>query len=336
MSVLVTGGCGYIGGHVVRALEQAGESVVVVDDLSTGIAARIAPLQAIVFDLARDGARAELREVMTTHRVDSVIHLAALKQVPDSLAHPTAYFRVNIASLTTVLDAANDAGVQNIVFSSSAAVYGNVHEIVTESTPTTPINPYGETKLVGEWLTADAARAYALRAVSLRYFNVAGAAAPELGDHAVTNLVPMVFERVRAGAPPRIFGDDYATADGSCVRDFIHVSDLAEAHVAAVRALRTRPDGSHTVYNVGTGVGVSVRAMVDLILEVSGANLSVDITDRRPGDPASVVADPSRIAAELGWAATRGVREMVESAWESDEFRRNRGRESSSLSDRSR
>ena len=197
-----------------------------------------------------------------------------------------------------------DAKVDQLVFSSSAAVYGDAAgEPLPETSQTVPVSPYGETKLVGEWLVADGARSQGLKAMSLRYFNVAGAGSPELGDPAVLNLVPMVFERLDAGESPRIFGDDYPTDDGTCIRDYIHVADLAVAHVAALDALAAQTDAGHRVYNVGTGAGTSVREMVDLILEVSGSSLTPEVLPRRPGDPASVTADPRKINEELGWKA---------------------------------
>lgn len=332
MTVLVTGGCGYIGSHVVRELLALGEAVVVIDDLSTGIAQRIVPLEPVRYDLADQSAVDRLVEVMRSHEVDAVIHLAALKQVGESVQEPTKYFRVNLMSLSNVIDAARIAGVQNLVFSSSAAVYGNAIDDVSEESPTQPMNPYGQTKLVGEWLVEDATRAFGLSAVNLRYFNVAGAETPELGDQAVLNVVPMVIERISRGLPPQIFGGDYDTVDGTCVRDYIHVGDLADAHIAALAALRQRNKaGECHVYNVGTGLGYSVKEMVDMLLSVSNSSLTPEILDRRDGDPATIVADPGKIQRELGWVAKRGVREMVESAWNAYLFHRKLAGQSQSI-----
>ncbi|MFF5483639.1 NAD-dependent epimerase/dehydratase family protein, partial [Streptomyces sp. NPDC012935] len=203
----------------------------------------------------------------------------------------------------------------SFVFSSSAAVYGTPDvDLVTEETPCAPISPYGETKLAGEWLVRATGRATGLSTASLRYFNVAGAAAPELADTGVFNVVPMVFEKLTQGAAPRIFGDDYPTPDGTCVRDYIHVADLAEAHVAAARALQSSPGHSLTL-NVGRGEGVSVREMIDVINAVTGYDHPPTVTPRRPGDPARVVASADRVATELGWKAKYDVRDMITSAW---------------------
>lgn len=321
MTVLVTGGCGYIGAHVVHSLREHGESVVVADDLSTGFPERIAPLAPVVMDLSADDARSRLAELMSAHDVNAVIHLAALKQVAESMHLPTTYVRVNVASLANVLDAANDAGVPHIVFSSSAAVYGDTRDRVSEDAPTNPLNPYGESKLVGEWLVADAVRAFGLSATSLRYFNVAGAGEPSLGDVAIANLIPMVINRIAEGKPPQIFGDDYPTADGTCIRDYIHVADLAEAHVASLNFLRGSAAGTYEVLNVGTGHGASVGEMVEAITAVAGSSLEPELTSRRPGDPAMVVADVEKITRMLGWTASRTIRDMVESAWEAHQQR---------------
>ncbi|MDR1294419.1 MAG: NAD-dependent epimerase/dehydratase family protein, partial [Bifidobacteriaceae bacterium] len=227
------------------------------------------------------------------------------------------YFQQNVGGIATVLLAMERAGVDMLVFSSSAAVYG-MPDVprVTEDTPLVPINPYGQTKVVGEWIAADAARAWGLRLACLRYFNVAGAGWPELGDPAVLNLVPMVLEKLADGAPPVIFGDDYPTADGTCVRDYIHVLDLAEAHLAAIDYLeRLDRDRPASVFNVGTGTGASVREVIEAIGVASGLDVTPRVAPRRPGDPPYLVGDPSRIAEVLGWRASRGLTEIVSSAW---------------------
>ena len=322
MAVLVTGGAGYIGAHVVRLLRERGDDVVVADDLISGDAANIAPVVPIEMNVADESSVERMVTLMREHNVTSVIHFAARKQVGESVGRPAWYYRENIGGLANVLLAMADAKVDQLVFSSSAAVYGDAAgEPLPESSETVPVSPYGETKLVGEWLVSDAAVSQNLRGISLRYFNVAGAGAPELGDPAVLNLVPMVFERLDAGESPRIFGDDYPTADGTCIRDYIHVADLAVAHVAALDALAAQAESGHRVYNVGTGIGTSVREMVDLILEVSGSTLTPEVLPRRPGDPASVTADPSRIRAELGWKASKSVRDIIESAWQAHVYR---------------
>lgn len=316
MSWLVTGGAGYIGSHVVRAMTAGGESVVVYDDLSTGSADRVPAGVPLVVGSVLDQELVE--STLREHGVTGVVHIAAKKQVGESVERPLHYYRENVTGLQTLLAAMTATGVERIVFSSSAAVYGMPDvDLVTEDTPCAPMSPYGETKLVGEWLIAAAARAHGLRAVSLRYFNVAGAAAPELSDEGVFNLIPMVFERLEASEAPRIFGDDYATEDGTCVRDYIHVQDIASAHQAAAVRLREAPEGTSLVLNIGRGEGSSVREMVDRILKTTGnEDITPEVTERRAGDPARVVAAASRIHAELGWTARHGLDEMIDSAWQ--------------------
>ena len=315
MTWLVTGGAGYIGAHVASAMASASESVVVLDDLSTGRADRLGGAAPLAVGSILDAAL--MSELLRVRGVTGIVHIAAKKQVSESVARPLDYYRQNVTGLQTVLEAAVAAGVQRFVFSSSAAVYGapDVAE-VTEETDSAPVSPYGETKLVGEWLVRSVAAAHRMRYVSLRYFNVAGAARPELADLGVFNLVPMVFQRLTAGTSPVIFGDDYDTPDGTCIRDYIHVSDIASAHLAAARYLRATAAGS-LVVNVGGGAGVSVRQMIDTILEITGyLDLQPPVVGRRPGDPARVVARADRIRTALGWSARHDLRSMVESAWE--------------------
>ncbi|EPH39301.1 UDP-glucose 4-epimerase GalE [Streptomyces aurantiacus] len=314
MTWLITGGAGYIGGHVVRAMTEAGERTVVYDDLSSGIAERLPEGVPLVVGSTLDADL--VARALKDHAITGVVHLAAKKQVGESVEQPLRYYRENMEGLRVLLEAVTDARVPSFVFSSSAAVYGMPDvDLVTEDTPCVPMSPYGETKLAGEWLTRAVGRATGLRTACLRYFNVAGAASPELADTGVFNLVPMVFEKLTAGAAPRIFGADYPTPDGTCVRDYIHVTDLAEAHVAAARHLAGAAPGTDVTLNVGRGEGVSVREMADLIAEVTGYDIPAEVTERRAGDPARVVAAADRMSAELGWSAKRDVREMVESAW---------------------
>ncbi|MFF7249475.1 UDP-glucose 4-epimerase GalE [Embleya sp. NPDC008237] len=314
MKWLVTGGAGYIGTHVVRALLAVGEDVVVVDDLSSGTRERVPEGVPLVVGSVLD--RVLLDEVFRAHAVDGVVHIAGRKQVPESVARPLFYYEENVEGLRTLLAAMVEADVTRIVFSSSAAVYGMPDvELVDEDTPCAPINPYGESKLVGEWMIGATARAHGISYASLRYFNVAGAGAPELADRGVSNLVPMVLEKLTADQAPVIFGDDYDTPDGTCVRDFIHVLDLAEAHVAATRRLASDPD-ARLVLNVGRGEGTSVREMVELIGEVTGLrDIAPEVHPRRAGDPARVVASADLITTELAWKARRGTSDMVQSTW---------------------
>ncbi|MEV7324470.1 UDP-glucose 4-epimerase GalE [Streptomyces sp. NPDC093970] len=313
MTWLITGGAGYIGAHVVRAMTEAGERTVVYDDLSAGIAERVPQEVPLVVGSTLDGER--LARVLAEHEVTGVVHLAAKKQVGESVERPLLYYRENVEGLRVLLQAVTEAGVASFVFSSSAAVYGMPDvELVTEETPCAPMSPYGETKLAGEWLVRAAGRAGGLSTASLRYFNVAGAARPELADTGVFNLVPMVFEKLTEGLPPRVFGDDYPTPDGTCVRDYIHVVDLAEAHVATARALAAGP-GRELTLNIGSGQGVSVREMIDRINAVTGYDRPPTVAPRRAGDPARVVASAERIARELDWKARHDVQDMITSAW---------------------
>jgi UDP-glucose 4-epimerase len=314
MTWLITGGAGYIGAHVARAMTGAGERVVVLDDLSTGAAARLGPDVSLVKGSALDAGLVE--RVLAEHSVTGVVHLAAHKQVAESVARPTRYYRENVGGLATLLDAVAEGGVRRFLFSSSAAVYGNPDvDLITEDTPCAPVNPYGETKLAGEWLVRAAGQAHGITTTCLRYFNVAGAAAPELADTGVFNIVPMVFDRLTRGEAPRIFGDDYPTPDGTCVRDYIHVADLAEAHLAAARRLTATDAAGDLTVNIGRGEGVSVRELVTLIGEVTGDTRPAVVEGRRPGDAPRAVASAELAARELGWTARRDVREMVDSAW---------------------
>ncbi|GHB33690.1 UDP-glucose 4-epimerase GalE [Streptomyces viridiviolaceus] len=316
MSWLVTGGAGYIGAHVVRALVEGGEHVVVYDDLSTGSADRVPAGVPLVVGSVLDPVA--LERAIRDHAVTGVVHIAAKKQVGESVEQPLRYYRENVTGLQTLLEAMTAAGVDRLVFSSSAAVYGMPDvDLVTEETPCAPMSPYGESKLIGEWLINAAARAHGLRAASLRYFNVAGATGPELADSGVFNLIPMVFERLEAGDAPRIFGADYDTPDGTCVRDYIHVMDIASAHLAAARRLTDAPAGTALTLNIGRGEGSSVREMVDRILKTTGQeDVAPRVTERRPGDPARVVASADRAREELGWSARHGLDDMIESAWQ--------------------
>ncbi|MEW2573928.1 UDP-glucose 4-epimerase GalE [Streptomyces sp. NPDC047070] len=321
MTWLITGGAGYIGAHVARAMAEAGERVLALDDLSAGVPARLPEGIPLVQGSSLDGEL--LKRVFAEHAVTGVVHLAARKQVGESVAQPTRYYQENLGGLATLLEAVAGAGVRRFVFSSSAAVYGNPDvDLITEDTPCAPMSPYGETKLAGEWLVRAAGRAHGIDTVCLRYFNVAGAAVPGLADTGVFNVVPMVFDRLTRDEAPRIFGDDYPTPDGTCVRDYIHVADLAEAHLAAARRLASSDAsggaggaGDLTV-NIGRGEGVSVRELVTLIGEVTGDTREVLVEPRRPGDAPRAVASAALAAEELGWSARRGVREMVESAWQ--------------------
>lgn len=313
MRLLVTGGAGYIGAHTCLRLRERGDEVTVVDDLVTGSRARLATEHVEQLDLASDEARSRLASLMRARKIEAVIHFAARKQVSESVQRPAWYHQQNVGGIVQLLLAMEDAGVERLVFSSSAAVYGAVDGAVDEATSTDPVNPYGQTKLVGERLISDVAAASGLRAASLRYFNVGGALRPELGDTEILNLIPITFDRLQRGLPPIIFGDDYPTPDGTCIRDYVHVADVADAHLAVLDTLPAEP--GHVAYNVGTGQGTSVLSMVDRILTVAGSDLAPVVVERRAGDPASVVAAVDRIRRDTGWSARHGLDDIIESAW---------------------
>ncbi len=315
MRVLVTGGAGYIGSVVSARLLASGHEVVVVDDLSTGHADAVPPGA----QFHRLGIT-ELDDVLGGWSVDAVIHFAAKSLVGESVADPAKYWRNNVAGTLALLDAMRGAGIGRIVFSSSAATYGDVDASpITEDAPTRPTSPYGASKLAVDLALTDYARAYGMTAVSLRYFNVAGALHVDgrsWGErHATeTHLIPLAL-RAAAGDGTRLglFGTDYPTADGTCIRDYIHVVDLADAHL---RALAVGQPGEHHVLNLGSGTGYSVRQVLDTVRAVTGRELPVDEQDRRPGDPAVLVAANARAAQMLGWRPVLGLDRMVADAWE--------------------
>lgn len=317
MRVLVTGGAGYIGAHTSRLLAARGDYVLVVDDLVTGSADRIPGIPVVTLNIA-NGSAEQLEGLMRDHRIDAVIHFAAQKQVGESVAKPAWYYEQNVGSVAQLLLAMERASVHKLVFSSSAAVYGEASGIITEEASANPINPYGATKLVAEQLISACARSWPLRAASLRYFNVGGAGVPELGDTQALNLIPICFEQIAAHKSPLIFGDDYDTADGTCVRDYVHVSDVADAHLAVLDVLPSEP--GNEVLNIGTGIGTSVRDMVDAILEVTASELSAEVRERRAGDPAAVVGAVDRMRELTGWSARYSVADIVESAWASRQY----------------
>ena len=320
MTWLITGGAGYIGAHVARSMADAGERVVVLDDLSTGVPERLPKEIELVQGSLLD--RALVDRTLAAHGVTGVVHLAGKKQVGESVEQPLKYYRENLHGLTVLLEAVVAAGVERFLFSSSAAVYGVPDvELITEQTPAAPINPYGETKLAGEWLVRATGQAHSLATACLRYFNVAGAAAPELSDTGVFNIIPMFFDRITRGEAPLIFGADYPTPDGTCVRDYIHVADLADAHLSVARRLAGQRQAGDLTLNIGRGEGVSVRELADLMADVTGHRVAPEVGPRRPGDAAKAVASVGLIAEELGWSASRSMREMVGSAWEGWQLR---------------
>lgn len=316
MTTLVIGGAGYIGSHVVHLLQERGESVAVVDDLSTGFENRLGGAPLIKQDVTASDAVEVLEREMRDRGVKAVIHFAAHKQVGESVEKPERYWHDNIGGLANVLDAAARAGVRDFVFSSSAAVYGMPDvDLVDEELECRPINPYGATKYVGEWMLADAERAHGMRTVALRYFNVAGAGAPELADTLVMNLVPIVLDALECGKTPKVFGNDYDTPDGTCIRDYVHVEDLADAHIAALGYL-AKEEREHRVFNVGTGTGSSVLEVIDAIARAKGIEIEPEIAPRRAGDPARLVCSTERIEKALGWKSSKDLDDIVRSAVE--------------------
>lgn len=313
MSWLVTGGAGYIGSHVVRAFLNAGIQPVVIDDLSTGHAGFVPDDVPFIRGtiLNTELVAATMRE----HAVTGVMHIAGFKYAGVSVQQPLHCYEQNVTGTISVLRAMQAQDVGAMVFSSSAATYGTPHvDLVTEDTPTAPESPYGESKLIGEWLLRNQARATRLRHTSLRYFNVVGSGSPDLYDTSPHNLFPLVFDALLNGRTPRINGDDYPTPDGTCVRDYVHVADLADAHVVAARTL---DDGEklHRVYNLGSGDGLSVAQIMTAMAHVTGIPFTPTIAPRRLGDPARIVASGELAAADLDWRMRHTVEEMVSSAW---------------------
>lgn len=300
-SILVTGGAGYIGSHVVLQLRARGERVVVLDDLSTGFRQAVLDTPLVV---GKVGDRDQTLDVLRTHAVDTVLHFAAHTIVPESVSDPLKYYGNNTCSTRNLLQCCLESGVRNFVFSSTAAVYGIPTEsFAAETTPTAPINPYGTSKLMSEWMLRDVAAASSLRYVALRYFNVAGSdPGGRIGQatRKATLLVKVACEAIVGKRPHiSIFGTDYPTPDGTGVRDYIHVEDLATAHLDALTYLRG--GGSSVVLNVGYGHGYSVREVLASVERVAGRPLNVHEEARRPGDPPSLVARADRVRAALGW-----------------------------------
>jgi UDP-glucose 4-epimerase len=317
MTWLITGGAGYIGAHVVESAIASGRDVVVLDDLSTGISSRISPSLGLNQISLQDFNA--VRDVFEDNEIFGVLHLAAKKQVGESMERPDYYWQENVGGLQNLLVAMKASGVKNFVYSSSAAVYGQpsvpLGTKISEETPCAPINPYGVTKLEGEVRSRAMVESDGLKVIALRYFNVAGAGRPELGDQYIFNLVPIVFDALERGEQPIVFGNDYSTPDGSCIRDYVHVQDLADAHIAAMDSVENS-DAGFTAINIGTGTGASVFEVVAMIHEVTGISIDLLIGKRRDGDPAALVADVSKAKEVLNWESKRDLREIVSSAWD--------------------
>lgn len=306
MAVLVTGGAGYIGGHMVLGLLDAGEKVVVLDNLSTGFAWAV-PAQA-KFTVGDIGDSALVAKLIQDSDIDAIAHFAAKINVPESVTAPLDYYQNNAAKALSLIEAAVKNGVKNFIFSSTAAVYGETsHEPVGEETPLNPVSPYGRSKLMVEWILGDAAKAHKLNCVTLRYFNVAGADPKGRLGQSGANSTHLIKRGVQTAlgrhASMDIFGTDYPTRDGTCLRDYIQVTDLIDAHLAALAYLRK--GGTSDIFNCGYGHGQTVREVVDVVRRVSGVDFKVNVVGRRSGDPAAVVACADKARVVLGWHPTR-------------------------------
>jgi UDP-glucose-4-epimerase GalE len=311
--ILVVGGAGYIGSHTARALRRSGYEVIIYDNLSTGHRRLAQGFELVEGDIAD---QLKLRSALA--RVDAVMHFAAHAYVGESVENPRKYFRNNVGSGLSLLNATLDAGIRRFVFSSTCAVYGMPARIpITEDLPRQPVNPYGLTKLCFEFALESYAQAYGLRFASLRYFNAAGAdESGELGElhDPETHLIPLALAAAAPGSTElRVFGSDYPTADGTCIRDYIHVNDLAAAHIAALRYLEKGCDS--VALNLGTGQGHSVLEIIRAAEAVTGNVVRRTTVPRRPGDPPALVADPARARQVLGWQATRSLTDVVSTAW---------------------
>ena len=314
MRILVTGGAGYIGSHMVKLLADRGDEVTVLDDLSTGHADAARWGTFVRGDIADRPATSNL---LKDRRIEAVIHFAAASLVGESVADPLKYYLRNVGATTALVSAMRDAGVDRMVFSSTAAVYGNPQRLpIDEDHPKEPLNPYGSTKLAIERMLGECSAAYGLRAAVLRYFNAAGADADAgLGERhdPETHLIPLVLRAAAGGGAVSVFGDDYPTRDGTCVRDYIHVADLCDAHV---RALEWLAGGRYDCFNLGNGDGATVREVIEAARRVTGRAIRIDKAARRPGDPASLVADATKARRVLGWQPSRErIETIVGDAW---------------------
>jgi len=315
-SILVCGGAGYIGSHMVKMLLEQGFEVTVLDNLSTGHAEAVGEAELVACDLL-DGA--ELERVFARRRFDAVMHFCALSLVGESVRQPLDYYRNNVGGTLSLLETMRRHSVERLVFSSTAAIFGEPDQaLIDETHPARPINPYGRSKWMVEQMLTDSATAFGLRSVSLRYFNAAGASpSGEIGEShdPETHLIPNVLKSVQAGgASLKVFGNDYPTPDGTCVRDYIHVDDLAAAHLAALTWMESQEGAA--VFNLGNGRGFSVLEVIEAAGRVTGQPIAYEVQDRRPGDPAVLVAASDRARRDLGWQPRyRDIEAIIETAW---------------------
>jgi len=313
-TILVVGGAGYIGAHVAYLLQENSYGVRIYDDFSNGLKSRI---DGKFSDVVIGDVLDRQALISACEGMDAVIHLAAKKAVGESVDNPLKYYENNVGGTLNLLAAMSLKGVKKIVFSSTAAVYAPSEKLsITESDSTEPLSPYGQTKLLSEKLISAVAKAENLSSISLRYFNVVGALRDEFADNSKDNLVPKVFAALKAGKNPEIYGSDYPTKDGSCIRDYIHASDLAKAHLVALeKVFTTKVD---EVYNVGSGTGYSVTEMINQIAESIGKAITPTLSPRRPGDTAQLIASIAKIERDLGWKPERSLKEMIDSAWQAE------------------
>ena len=309
--VLVTGGAGYIGAHVAAELLKEGYSVRIYDDFSNGLHKRV---DGKFRDIVEGDILDREKLIQAMQGIDAVIHLAAKKAVEESVKNPLKYYENNVGGTLNLLAAMALKGVKKLVFSSSAAVYSpNDKDAVEETDPTEPLSPYGATKLLSEQLISSVGAAEQISHISLRYFNVVGSAIPEFGDNSKDNLVPKVFLALKNGKRPEIYGTDYPTPDGTCIRDYIHVQDLARAHVAALK--KTETGYVSAVYNVGSGNGYSVREMMNQLSSTLGKDINPQESPARAGDSPKLIASIAKIEKELGWKPQATLKEMIDSSW---------------------
>jgi UDP-glucose 4-epimerase len=312
--VLVVGGAGYIGAHIAWLLQEGGYQVRIYDDFSNGLKSRV---EGKFDDVVIGDVLDRKLLVDSLAGIDGVIHLAAKKAVGESVSNPLKYYENNVGGTLNILAAMSINGVKNLIFSSTAAVYSPSEKLaISEDDQTEPLSPYGQTKLLAEKLISNVASAEGLSAISLRYFNVVGSLRDEFGDNSKDNLVPKVFAALKSGAEPEIYGDDYPTKDGTCIRDYIHVGDLAEAHILALE--QVFKSKVNEIYNVGSGDGYSVAEMISQISKTIGKTLNPKIAPRRAGDTAQLIASISKIERDLGWRPKYTLKEMIDSAWQAE------------------
>jgi UDP-glucose 4-epimerase len=312
--VLVTGGAGYIGAHVASELLKSGYSIRIYDDFSNGLHRRV---DGKFRDIVDGDMLDRVKLLAALDGIDAVIHLAAKKAVEESVKDPLKYYENNVGGTLNLLGAMAAKGVKQLVYSSSAAVYSpNDKEAVVEDDPTAPLSPYGASKLLAEQLISSVGSAEQISNISLRYFNVVGSNIAEFGDNSKDNLVPKVFLALKNGKRPQIYGSDYPTPDGTCIRDYIHVQDLALAHLAALKKVESGYVSQ--VYNVGSGKGYSVKEMMDQISKSIGRDINPEVSDARAGDSPKLIASIDKIKEQLGWSPKASLEEMIDSAWQAE------------------